>query len=574
MRKLTEIIMFGLAVVAAFSSCNIDEVLTTPPPPSITFDNSTGIYTTKQGREITIAPSYTNAEGATFSWSIGTETISTEPALTFIFDNEGTFYVTLTVTTQAGQTREDIRVDVTSLEIPTITIMGSESMTVAVGSVVDLVASVRKTGLPTTICWTLNGTTTSEQITYRFAAQECGSHTIIATATNEDGSHSDTVTINVLQPEDMPLKWEFAHTELHTVEGRRILIRPSESSVPDNTTYTWQIEGSEEIIGRESHFIYNATKVGLQRLIATATLNTNDNTTTLNNIFNIEVLAEDTYIRSVTETSTPNQNKVYDYTPAPGQFINELKTGGFDGTQTTPVAACSYAEERMAKGNWVSLGGFGGYIVVGFDHSIANGDSHDIAIKCNAFNGSSEPGIVWVMQDENGNSLPDDTWYELKGSDTHAESTIHEYSVTYYRPSGVGMPVGWTDNQGGSGEVDYLVQYHSQDYYYPAWIEADSYTLTGTRLEARNYDKSGNGSNWVQPHYDWGYADNFSPTDYISANKVNLFDISNAIDFDGAEISLSHIDFVKVQCGVNAKSGWVGELSTEVSGFIDYNLKK
>jgi hypothetical protein len=29
-----------------------------------------------------------------------------------------------------------------------------------------------------------------------------------------------------------------------------------------------------------------------------------------------------------------------------------------------------------------------------------------------------------------------------------------------------------------------------------------------------------------------------------------------------------------VQCAVNAKSGWLGELSTEVCGFYDYNLKK
>jgi hypothetical protein len=29
-----------------------------------------------------------------------------------------------------------------------------------------------------------------------------------------------------------------------------------------------------------------------------------------------------------------------------------------------------------------------------------------------------------------------------------------------------------------------------------------------------------------------------------------------------------------VQVGVNAKSGWLGEVSTEVFGFYDYNMKK
>ena len=68
--------------------------------------------------------------------------------------------------------------------------------------------------------------------------------------------------------------------------------------------------------------------------------------------------------------------------------------------------ACAYAEESLAQKRYVSLGGFGGYLVVGFDHSIDNSGDYDIAITGNAFDGSSEPGIVWVMQDENGDGCP------------------------------------------------------------------------------------------------------------------------------------------------------------------------
>lgn len=236
-------------------------------------------------------------------------------------------------------------------------------------------------------------------------------------------------------------------------------------------------------------------------------------------------------------------------------------------------SAIAYVEGRLNSANWVSLGGFGGYIVVGFDHSIDNSGGYDLGVIGNAFDGSSEPGVIWVMQDENGNGLPDDTWYELAGSESDKSETIRNYAVTYYRPAGAGMPVQWTDNMGNRGEIDYLSQFHTQDYYYPLWIEKDSYTLVGTRLEARNYDKSGNGSYWVQPHYDWGYADNFSPSDFKSSDKANLFKISNAVDFEGKKVNLTHIDFVKVQCAVNAKSGWLGELSTEVCGFYDCSLK-
>ena len=143
------------------------------------------------------------------------------------------------------------------------------------------------------------------------------------------------------------------------------------------------------------------------------------------------------------------------------------------------------------------------------------------------------------------------------------------------------MSVQWEDNLGNRGEIDYLKQFHQQEYYYPLWIEEDSYTLRGTCLEPRNYDASGNGSYWVNAEYDWGYADNFSSIDRLNGGEnanaeanANHFKISNAIDFECQQINLTFIDFVKVQVGVNTKCGWLGEVSTEVLGFYDYNLKK
>lgn len=294
-----------------------------------------------------------------------------------------------------------------------------------------------------------------------------------------------------------------------------------------------------------------------------------------------DVITEDLkdHYRAKTETSVAEQSIVFEYTPAPGQFINETKTGGFTGNEKTPETASAYAEQRMKSGTFVSLGGFGGYIIVGFDHSIDNTGDYDFGIIGNSFKGSSEPGIVWVMQDENGNGKPDDTWYELKGSETGKESTVQNYSVTYYRPSEPQQPVKWTDSEGNSGEVDYLKAFHQQDYYYPLWIKEDSYTLTGTCLEGRNYDQSENGTYWVNAEYDWGYTDNFSDIDRLSNDNnananvnANYFKISNAIDTNGNPANLDYIDFIKVQTGCNTKSGWLGENSTEVFGFFDYSM--
>ncbi|MBO5892689.1 MAG: hypothetical protein J6Q31_00295 [Alistipes sp.] len=269
-------------------------------------------------------------------------------------------------------------------------------------------------------------------------------------------------------------------------------------------------------------------------------------------------------------------NYVFEYTPAPGQFINEDKSG-FTGEDTASEAA-AYALKRLNAEKYVSLGGFGGYIVVGFDHSIDNYGGYDFAIKGNSFDGSSEPGIVWVMQDANENGKPDDTWYELKGSETGKEATIQNYSVTYFRPTESNSSVRWEDSLGEKGEIS-RVPSHKQDSYYPAWIKEDSYTLYGTRLEARNYDKSDNGTMWINPAYDWGYADNASDIDRLinddnnsAAAVPNHFRISDAIDSNGKSVELQWIDFVKVQTGTHTQSGWLGEHSTEVFSIYDCNM--
>lgn len=277
---------------------------------------------------------------------------------------------------------------------------------------------------------------------------------------------------------------------------------------------------------------------------------------------------------------SPWQTSVFEYTPAPGQFINETKTGGFSGNEFTPAEAAAYALDRLKNRRFVSLGAFGGYIVVGFDHSIRNTDAEwDFIIEGNAFDNnrdsSNEPGVVWVMQDTNGNGLSDDTWYQLAGSETGLATTLENYSVTYTRPED-GHDVEWIGSDGETGAVKYLKSQHNQPSYYPAWIEADTYTLTGTRLPARNYRNEA--GNWANPPFAWGYADNIGSDAYVSAITEQLFgqftgfEIDNAIDADGKPVTLKAIDFIKVQSAVMAQSGWIGENSCEVLSFIDFAL--
>lgn len=64
-------------------------------------------------------------------------------------------------------------------------------------------------------------------------------------------------------------------------------------------------------------------------------------------------------------------------------------------------------------------------------------------------------------------------------------------------------------------------------------------------------------------------ADNFTADRF---GQCNRFRISDAIDADGNPVLLTFADFVRIQTGVNAKSGILGEVSTEVFGVFDLHL--
>lgn len=546
------------------SSCNRDEVITTQPLPEIILEDG-GVYSVMVGEEIRIAPEYRNADEATFEWRIDDKVVGTERAYVYSATEVGEVYISITVTTTAGSSSEELRIDVTESDTPAITI-NMEDVTVAVGYKQTITATIGGSEDETIVTWSINDEIVGEGLSYDFVGDEVGIYHIVATATNHHDEASDSVTIEVVNAEDLTLIYEFATTEYHITEGRDLVILPSNINKSEGVTFVWRLD-NEAVEWNKQYFIFNSSAIGEHTLEVVATMVINNTEITVSHTFTIEVIEEGLYRREPTAASSGVFSHVLEYMPAPGQFIGDLKTGGFTGEELTMEAANAYAEARLRANNWVSLGAFGGYIVVTFDHSIENIAGADIAITGNSFDGSSEPGVVWVMQDENGNGLADDTWYELAGSEAKKPTSIQNYEVTYFRPTSSGMPVGWVDNEGNSGTIDYLASFHNQPSYYPTWITEDSYTLRGTCLEARNYDKTGNGSTWILPAYDWGYADNASPRDCIDA--TNSIDIANAIDALGRPIQLEYVDFVKIQSAVQSKSGWLGEVSTEVCNIIE-----
>lgn len=356
-------------------------------------------------------------------------------------------------------------------------------------------------------------------------------------------------------------------TQIHTPYG--IHINPYSGNIYITEAYSYTVTGDVLCFNQNGQLQFRLNRIGL-----------NPNTV----VFSNRASSTDTEEEEQPSPDAPSAyaNKVLAYCPAPGQFMNTSTTAYEKGFSAEDVRR--KAEEKLKDPYLclLSLGGFGGSIVVGFDHTVPNiSGAYDFKIYGNAsydsfgtltgaLGGSSEPGIVLVSKDVNGNGLADDEWYELKGSEYDSKHTIKDYAITYHRPASPLSSVKWTDNQGNTGYV-YRNETHTKNDYYPAWIEEDEMTFYGSRLKdnAVNEPRPGMPEHWVGYCYAYGYADNH-PNDEEGA----LFKIDWAVDKEGRAVKLDGIDFVKIYTAVNQYCGWMGEISTEVQAVEDLHFAK
>ena len=317
----------------------------------------------------------------------------------------------------------------------------------------------------------------------------------------------------------------------------------------------------------------------------------------------------------------PWLTRVYEYRPAPGQFINTLPLarvgepvdsvlarcrasicGRIDTTTQTFHGQIITRIDTVWAESLISLGGYGGYVIVGFDHPVINMHTWDFDIQGNAFysdqmvsGGSCEPGIVMVGVDTDGDGVPSDgdKWYELAGSEYGHPKTQRDYEITYYRPD-ENKPrtpsridpylndttyIRWTSNDVNPDSTSGYMsrnRYHMKPYW-PLWLrDQETLSYSGAKLPCNAEDLGGNDgrSYFVQYFFDWGYADNQPNNPYHQPGEEGFnpgFKIDWAVDEQGRHVNLTHIDFIKVYNAVNQYCGWIGETSTEVAGGVDFH---
>ena len=162
------------------------------------------------------------------------------------------------------------------------------------------------------------------------------------------------------------------------------------------STYSWSVNGI--VVSSAKIFTFTPIKIGNYtiQLKVTNEIGSDD----------ISILV------STFSNNSPYITKVFDYQYGPGQIAaiipTDWKGNDFIGQPWTGTKS------------YTSLGGWGGYLIAGFDHTVKNVDGADFGIYTQPGAGS-EPGVVYVMYDANKDGIPNDgDWAEIKAvSYTH-----------------------------------------------------------------------------------------------------------------------------------------------------------
>jgi hypothetical protein len=224
------------------------------------------------------------------------------------------------------------------------------------------------------------------------------------------------------------------------------------------------------------------------------------------------------------------------------------------GTFKSPLM--NFGPGQMCEGGtglgW-SLGSAGGYEVWTVEHRSS------YKIEGNAFSAWHEAGVVWMQEDKNGNGLPDEMWYELRGGDDDDSAwkgkITRRYAVTYIKGSEADAiinqynqlirPVYWTDAKGRAGRIPGGFP----DKYWG--VQGNKVTYTTTLLRDTGRIATGDYAGLVPMA---GYVDALGDTFYV--NK--------AMRADGTPVTLSAVKFIKVQTSVFHYGGSFGDVSTEI----------
>ncbi|MEA9414184.1 hypothetical protein [Flavobacterium sp. PL02] len=396
---------------------------------------------------------------------------------------------------------------------------------------------------------------------------------VIGCSSNDDDSKPVDVAKNTIA---------ITLQEKHDI-GTFSVLNINASATATNPTYQWVMtknpvnKTTDSIVGNSKDLRFIALYSGAYEL-------------TLNVSADGKKGSKKTLVNVTNETKNYNPyiTAIYDFDPAPGMFANDLFKNGFTKEDIMRVALGRINETSV--GYPLDLGGFGGSIIVGFDHTVINNAGQkDFRVYGGNLTDKGNPpapGLLFVAYDKNGNGKPDDDeWYEIIGSQHTKENTTKNFKITYHKPA-IGKPVvvsGPNDPfidrehiycENNNSETYYLPRSKTKKEYYPAWATQNTAVYEGTRLNVKFTPlRPGQTTLWNFEAPEWGYVNAVNPD----------IDIDWAVDKNGNKANLPGINFIKIVNCVSEPMGLCHQqssMATRFAGAADlhilkkYNLRK
>ena len=558
------IILALLIVFAGFASCSDDDDVVQIKAPIIS--GLEKAYTILEDAELELTPTIENGKNATYVWQVDGKEVAKTLDFVFVQSAPGNYKLVLKAGNEGGVAEQIITVTVVERGLAPVITDVEEEYNLESGADLTITPTITSEN-ETTYAWYMGDVEVAATLAYTFNNAQVGTHELTFKATNQGGTTEMVFSI-VVTPKD---------TVLAAVTHKMIALEIPAYIPADNDGVEWKVLEAPSDYYRFSQM--NATSA----LFVSG----------VEGEYHLQVTSGDisgkvkVVVAKAEKAPSAYFANAFDYLPAPGQFVNKMpkyEEGDSHDDMVAKVAKALVGENA----GMITLGGWGGYVTMGFDHTIVNvAGKKDFRIEGNGFPNSSEPGIVMVSYDANENGKPDDEWYEIKGSANFtAENeewyqlaldngndvkTYRDYQMTYHRPEvETNAPlkdyIFWTNNKDKEGYKE-KNSFHRQSYY-PLWINDDKITFSGIRLAENGVDESGQGTYFVLKGFKFGYADN-----HPNRDNGSTFDIDWAVDKEGNKVNLPGIHFVKVQTGVDQENGWIGENSTEVARGTDLHVK-
>lgn len=280
------------------------------------------------------------------------------------------------------------------------------------------------------------------------------------------------------------------------------------------------------------------------------------------------------------------------FDPAPGQFV---RVADFNDPSRALGSPSSGGISSADNSSVVSLGGFGGSITLGFDHTVEddpkNSFGMDAIVYGNAFWFGEDPQVHWaeaamieISLDTNGNGLADDPWYLIPGS--HILDPVGQFSTmtwddniadqTYLPTDSSCIPPGRTgvwDTHAYELPVSLfgqlLVENPSSDATKEGVLGYADYSPT-LRLGDLNADDVVDDETRL-PHEFYTVPDDPRTVGMsCGSGGGDAFDIAWAIDPQTQEpANLPGFDFIRLTTAVHALLDLVGEKSAEIDAVAD-----